>query len=235
MFPGRTLLFLGLGLSFYLTTLSKTAAGLPRPPVDFPLPVESYHDQQVPSLFGKLTARIHREPLNLAATIIFLLHFAIKAGTQAIVLDIDAKRLEFCGDQLGVLHLINASHEDPLEALKRITSGDLPTTVFDATGNPRSMMDAFQYPAHGGQLVFVGLFQGDVTFNDPNFHRRELTVSASRNALSENFITVINLLETRTIDTKPWITHRSRLNDVLKEFPRWTKSTAGVIKAMIEV
>jgi hypothetical protein len=71
MFPGRTLLFLGLGLSFCLTTLSKTAAGLLRPAVDFPLPVESYHDQQIPSLFGKLTARIQREPLNLVATIIF--------------------------------------------------------------------------------------------------------------------------------------------------------------------
>src|ERR1700751_5366016 len=71
MFPGRTLLFLGLGLSFCLTTLSKTAAGLLRPAVDFPLPVESYHDQQIPSLFGKLTARIQREPLNLVGTIIF--------------------------------------------------------------------------------------------------------------------------------------------------------------------
>ena len=39
--------------------------------LDFPLPVDSYHDQQIPSLFGKLTGRIQREPLNLVATIIF--------------------------------------------------------------------------------------------------------------------------------------------------------------------
>jgi Putative Na+/H+ antiporter len=71
MFSGRTLLFLGLGLFLCLTTLSTTAAGLPRPAVDFPLPVDSYHDQQIPSVFGKLTGRIQREPLNLVATIIF--------------------------------------------------------------------------------------------------------------------------------------------------------------------
>ena len=71
MFPDRTLLFLGLGLSLCLTTLSTRAAGLPRPAVDFPLPVESYHDQQIPSLLGKLTSRIQREPLNLVATVIF--------------------------------------------------------------------------------------------------------------------------------------------------------------------
>jgi hypothetical protein len=68
---GKTLLLLGLGLSFCLTTLSVTAAGLLRPAVDFPLPVDSYHDQQIPSLFGKLTGRIRREPLNLVATVIF--------------------------------------------------------------------------------------------------------------------------------------------------------------------
>jgi hypothetical protein len=67
----RTLLLLGLGLSLCLTPLSTAAAGLPRPVVDFPLPVDSYQDQQTPSLFGKLTGRIQREPLNLVATIIF--------------------------------------------------------------------------------------------------------------------------------------------------------------------
>src|SRR5580704_3885855 len=68
---GRTLRFLALGLSLCLASLSTTAAGLPRSAVDFPLPVDSYHDQQIPSVFGKLTGRIQREPLNLVATIIF--------------------------------------------------------------------------------------------------------------------------------------------------------------------
>ena len=69
---GKTLLLFGLWLSLCLTTLGTTAAGLLRPGIDFPLPVDSYHDQQIPSLFGKLTGRIQREPLNLIATIIFL-------------------------------------------------------------------------------------------------------------------------------------------------------------------
>jgi hypothetical protein len=68
---GRTLRLLGLGLSLCLTPLSTTAAGLPKPALDFPVPVDCYHDQQIPSLFGKLTGRVQREPLNLVATIIF--------------------------------------------------------------------------------------------------------------------------------------------------------------------
>jgi len=68
---GRTLRFLGLGL-LCLTPLATTASGLPRPAIDFPFPVDSYHDQQIPSLLGKLAGRIQREPLNLVATIIFM-------------------------------------------------------------------------------------------------------------------------------------------------------------------
>ena len=54
MFSGKTLLVLGLGLSLCLTTLAATAAGLLRPAIDFPLSVGSYHDEQIPSLFGNL-------------------------------------------------------------------------------------------------------------------------------------------------------------------------------------
>src|SRR6516162_6340233 len=68
---GRPLLLLALGSSLCLTTLLATAAELIRPALEFPLPVDSYHDQQISSLFGRLTGRIQREPLNAVATIIF--------------------------------------------------------------------------------------------------------------------------------------------------------------------
>ncbi len=70
MLLGRTLLLLGLGLSLFLTALAATAAGVPAR--DFPPPVDSYHDRQIPSIFEKLAHRIRREPLNLVATIIFV-------------------------------------------------------------------------------------------------------------------------------------------------------------------
>lgn len=68
---GRTLLLLALGSCLGLTALLATAAGSLRSAAEFPLPVDSYRDEQIPSLFGKLVGRIEREPLNLVATIIF--------------------------------------------------------------------------------------------------------------------------------------------------------------------
>jgi 2-desacetyl-2-hydroxyethyl bacteriochlorophyllide A dehydrogenase len=179
---------------------------------------------------GEFALVIGAGPIGLT-----VVQFAIEAGAQVIVLDINPQRLEFCRDQLKVHHTINALIEDPLETLKQITSGDLPTAVFDATGNPKSMMGAFAYPAHGGRIVFVGLFQGDVTFNDPHFHRRELTVLSSRNARSEDFTRIIDLVENGSINTTPWVTHRASFSEVIGEFPGWTKPESGVIKALIEL
>jgi 2-desacetyl-2-hydroxyethyl bacteriochlorophyllide A dehydrogenase len=179
---------------------------------------------------GEFVLVIGAGPIGLAA-----MQFAVEAGAQVIVLDINEDRLSFCREQIGVPHVINGAHEDVLNQLFEITGGDLPTAVFDATGNPKSMMTSFEYPAHGGRLVFIGLFQGDVAFNDPNFHRRELTLMGSRNAQPEDFRRIIRLIEAGRIDTTPWITHRASFVDAVREFPAWVKPETGVIKAIIEL
>lgn len=179
---------------------------------------------------GECVLVIGAGPIGLAA-----MQFAVEKGAEVIALDLNEARLEFCRRQLGVAHLIHSGKEDPLESLRRITSDDLPVVVFDATGNPKSMMGAFEFPAHGGKLVFIGLFQGEVTFNDPHFHRRELTLLGSRNAQPEDFTRIIRLIEEKRIDPRPWITHRAAFDAVPGEFSVWTKPESGVIKAMIEV
>ncbi|HEY5228886.1 MAG TPA: zinc-binding alcohol dehydrogenase family protein [Opitutaceae bacterium] len=179
---------------------------------------------------GEFALVIGAGPIGLAT-----MQFAAEAGAQVIVLDVNEARIEFCRRQLGIPFAINASAEAPLEALKRITGGDLPTAVFDATGNPGSMMASFDYPSQGGRMVFVGLFQGEVTFNDPNFHKREITLMASRNALPGDFRRIIGLVEAGRIDTTPWITHRGAFDQVPGLFPSWTRPETGVIKAMIEL
>ena len=163
-----------------------------------------------------------------------VIQFAKVSGATLAVMDVSDTRLEFCRQQLGVAHTLKPG-ASALDELKKIGGGDLPTCVIDATGNPGSMAGCFDLPAHGGRIVFVGLFQGDVTFNDPNFHRRELTVMGSRNALPATFREVIRLVEEGQVDTRPWITHRFKLADTPAVFPKDIAGNPAVLKAMIEV
>ncbi len=111
--------------------------------------------------------------------------------------------------------------------------GRLADAVFDATGSPQAMEAAFDYPAHGGRLVFVGLVQGRISFDDPQFHRRELTVLSSRNSCHD-FPRIIQMIEEDRIDTGPWINYRMGLADVPSQFPL-LRQQPNLVKAMIEI
>lgn len=162
-----------------------------------------------------------------------VIQFALVTGATLAVMDVSESRLLFCREKLGVKHTLTPA-ESPAR-LKEFGHGDLPTIVIDATGNAKSMAATFDLIAHGGRIVFVGLFQGDVTFNDPNFHRREISVCASRNAVPQTFRDIIALIEAGRIDTRPWITHRLALAELPKIFPTEISGNPAVLKAMIKV
>jgi 2-desacetyl-2-hydroxyethyl bacteriochlorophyllide A dehydrogenase len=169
-----------------------------------------------------------------------VIQFASLAGAKVLVMDVNRDRLEFAREHFRVDAVIENSEGGPstetMTRVQALTDGDMPTLVFDATGNQRSMTAAFDLPAHGGRLVFVGLFQGDVTFHDPAAHRRELTMLCSRNALPADFRRVISLLESDHVDTSQWISHRVPFGDgVVGGFPRWLDPQSRFIKAVIDV
>jgi 2-desacetyl-2-hydroxyethyl bacteriochlorophyllide A dehydrogenase len=178
---------------------------------------------------GEFALVIGAGPIGLA-----VLQFARLAGGKLIVMDLNPDRLRFAQEQFRVEHLVHAS-EHALRRLLDITGGDMPTAVFDATGNPASVRSAFSFVAHGGRLVLVGLFQGDVVFADPEFHRREMMLLASRNSTAADFCRIIAAMESGQIDTAPWITHRSSFDGMISEFPKWLRPETGVVKAMVEL
>jgi hypothetical protein len=120
------------------------------------------------------------------------------------------------------------------EKIEAATNGDFPTVIFDATGNPRSMMDAFLYLAHGGRYVLVSLVTADICFSDPEFHKRETTLLSSRNATVEDFRWVMEAMQSNQVSVDPLVTHRCSLAETIDHFAHWTSPEAKVIKALIE-
>ena len=74
--------------------------------------------------------------------------------------------------------------------------------------------------------------QARIGFDDPLFHRREMTLLASRNSCND-FPRIIRLIEAGRIDTTPWITHRLSLSSVPEEFAA-LGGQSDLVKAMIE-
>lgn len=168
-------------------------------------------------------------PIGLSAIV-----FAKLTGARIIVLDMNAQRLAFCKNVMGVDETLLLGDQVEQD-LRRVTNGDLPDVVIDATGNNVSMSNAFGYVAPTGRLVYVGITTKEVTFKHTTFHRPEGTLLCSRNALPRDFARIIRLIEEGKIDTRPWITHRSAFDQLATDFDAYTKPETGCIKAIVEM
>lgn len=170
-------------------------------------------------------------PIGLAT-----LEFTRLTGARITVMDRIESRLEFCRRQYGIEHtIVFEDAGSAVEQMRAITGGDMYTLVTDATGNPVSMSGALRYVAHTGTLVYVGITTEKIVFPHPALHRREMTIKGSRNALPRDFRRIIGLIEDGTINTVPWITHRTAFDEVVANFEGYTDPGSGVIKAIIEV
>lgn len=167
-------------------------------------------------------------PIGMAAAL-----FARLDGAQVTVLDSRADRLAVCREALGA-HTI-ALGEGDLQAMQACTEGEMFDLVFDATGNPRAMERGFSLVAHGGTYVLVSIVSGDITFSDPEFHKRETTLLASRNATAQDFERVLRELRAGRIPVKALATHKLQLAQLPTEFAGLSDPAAGVIKAIVEV
>ena len=163
------------------------------------------------------------------------MQFALLAGAKVIALDINDKRLQFCKEKLGVQNIVNALSPDLEEQLKTITAGDMPVVVIDATGSLQAINNGFQYLAHGGRYVLIGLQKANISFSHPEFHKREATLMSSRNATRADFDHVVHSIKKGLVNPATYITHNVPFSDVKNEFETWLDPATGVIKAMVQM
>jgi len=153
------------------------------------------------------------------------------AGAKVIAIDMNEQRLAYAKEKIGVDYIVKAGKE-AVDEISKITNGDLCTAVFDASGNKYALEDCPNYMSHGGRFVLVGLSKGDLTYTHPKVHAKEMTLMCSRNATTEDFEHVINVLN--QFPTDSFVTHEVDFTDMIKNFDSWTKPETGVIKATVK-
>lgn len=157
--------------------------------------------------------------------------FARIAGTDVTILDAAADKLEAArGFGFGAAAL--GERDGAAFKAKMATGFD---AVFDATGAIAAMNQAVGYCRNGGALTLVGVVKGTLAWEDPEIHRRELTIRASRNATREDFDHVMDSIRNGSVPTDRLATHATSLDDVPVNLPKWAHERTGLIKAIITV
>lgn len=160
--------------------------------------------------------------------------FARLQGVSVTALDTRSERLRFCREYLGIESTMMPA-EGMIEEMRDLTNGEFYDTVFDATGHAGAMMKGFDYVAHGGTYVLISVVKDEITFSDPEFHKREMSLLGSRNATAEDFQYVLDNVRNGNIPTGLLNTHKAPLDHAAKSIVDWMKPETGVIKALVEV
>ncbi len=159
--------------------------------------------------------------------------FARLAGAETVIFDRDVERTAAAQALLGLDRIV--ADDDPSEAVSAHTGGDGFDVVLDATGNQQAMEKGFEFVAHGGRYVLVSVIKDTITFSDPDFHKKEITICGSRNATSEDFEHVIAAIRSGDVLASRLITHRTSLAGAVDHVPLWATEKSGLIKALIEI
>ncbi|MFA3761383.1 zinc-binding alcohol dehydrogenase family protein [Yersinia sp. 2544 StPb PI] len=154
-------------------------------------------------------------------------------GAYVVMADTSAQRREHVENLLDIRTL------DPSDAgfeqnLRQQFAGMLPLKVIDATGNQRAMNNTLNFIRHGGSIVFVGLFKGDLSFPDPDFHKKETTMMGSRNATFEDFDKVGKLMAAGKLSADMILTHRFEFNTLADIYEQQVVKNKDLIKGVIQ-
>jgi 2-desacetyl-2-hydroxyethyl bacteriochlorophyllide A dehydrogenase len=163
---------------------------------------------------GEATLVIGAGPIGLGTAL-----FARAAGCRVTVVEPNQYRREFAQKQ--GFDVATSTEE---------LSADI---VFDATGNAKVMAESLHHVAPGGRLIFVGLTSNPVILDDSFFHKREITLLASRNS-AHQFPRILRMMENGEISVKEWITDRLTLSEVATEFAE-LPARSGLIKAIVSL
>ena len=158
---------------------------------------------------------------------------ALLKAAKVLVLDMNDNRLDYIKKHYPSVFCIKLN-DNVVDSLKNTLNGDLPTVILDATGNKTSMEKCLEYIAPSGTIVYIGLFIGDITFHDPIFHRKEITLKSSRNAVEADFTKLIRLLKAGLVNIDGYITHRLPFETLDETFTKLYIPEENVIKAIIE-
>jgi L-iditol 2-dehydrogenase len=153
-----------------------------------------------------------------------------KMGAGKIIIsDTVDERLQLAR-KLGADEIINAKQVDTVEKTKELTDGYGADVVIEAIGLPATWEQALRMVRKGGTVLeFGGCPPGtEIRVGTEQLHYGETTVMGAFHTTPAHFKKALNLIASGTIDVKPLITSRMKLDNIRQAFETLTTSKTDI-------
>jgi threonine dehydrogenase-like Zn-dependent dehydrogenase len=153
---------------------------------------------------------------------------------RTIAIDLDDAKLE-TARKAGATDLIHSAREDVRERLREITRGDGPDVIIEAIGLPETFRMAVEEVAFTGRVVYIGYAKEPVAYETKLFVQKELDILGSRNALPQDFLDVMAMLDAGRFPVADAVTAIVPLDEAPSILAQWSANPAAFTKIMIQI
>ncbi len=127
-------------------------------------------------------------------------------GAEVYISDVAPDRLKMA-EGMGVDGTILNDSPDALQkGIDNITDGNGFDVTIEAVGMAVTFQSCIDAVAFGGRVVLIGVSKQTLDFNFTLIQKKELTVLGSRNALKEDFLTLIDIVKSGKVPVEKIIT-----------------------------
>jgi threonine dehydrogenase-like Zn-dependent dehydrogenase len=158
-------------------------------------------------------------------------HFA---GATTIAVDLDDDKLQLA-KKAGAAHIVNFTRSPLHDQLLELTNGRGPDVIIEAVGHPQTFRTAVEEVAFTGRVVYIGYAKEPVAYETKLFVQKELDILGSRNALPEDFRTVIKMLEERKFPVEDAVGSIVSLDDTPRVLEAWSSNPLKFTKIMVQL
>lgn len=155
-------------------------------------------------------------------------------GARTIAIDVDDAKLR-TAQAVGATDLIDAATENVSDRLRSLTGGHGPDLIIEAIGLPETFRMAVEEVAFTGRVVYIGYAKEPVAYETKLFVQKELDILGSRNALREDFISVISMLEEGHFPVDAVISAKVTMEETPGILSSWANTPSAFTKIMVDL
>ncbi len=180
---------------------------------------------------GDAVAIFAQGPIGLCATA----GARLSGASRIIVIDHIASRLEVAR-LLGATDVIHYDQVDPVKEIKKLTSNRGVDVSIEALGSQETLEACLRSLRPGGILSSLGVYSGKLTLPLDAFaaglgdHRLVTTLCPGG---KERMRRLMNVVSARSVDLRPLVTHRFRLDQIQEAYELFAGQRDGVLKVAI--
>jgi L-iditol 2-dehydrogenase len=144
-----------------------------------------------------------------------------RGAARVVLVDVNADRLEMAAALVAPDATIDASHQDVVDEVLKLTDGRGADAVITAAASGRAQEQAVRMAARQGRISFFGGLPKDdpIIALDANLvHYRELTIVGANGSAPSHNAEALRLIAARVVPVADLITHRLGLDDALAAF-----------------